>query len=48
MLLFGFVCVPTAALDYAPPVHKKRLKAVLDKIGDLLDDLEEKLEWIAS
>jgi hypothetical protein len=36
------------SLGYAPPADRKRLNAVVDKIFDLLDDLEEKLEWIAS
>jgi hypothetical protein len=36
------------SLAYVPPAHRKQLNAALDKIDDLLDDLEEKLEWIAS
>ena len=28
-----------ASLAYAPPAHRKRLNAVLNKIGDLLADL---------
>jgi len=35
-------------LAFAPPAHTKRLKTVLGRIADLLDDLEKKLEWIAS
>jgi len=35
-------------LAFAPPAHTKRLKTVLGRIADLVDDLEEKLEWIAS
>ena len=36
------------SLDFPTPSDRKRLNAVVDKIFDLLDDLEEKLEWIAS
>ena len=36
------------SLAYAPHADRKRLSAVLDKIDDILDDLEENLEWIAS
>jgi hypothetical protein len=36
------------SLAYVPPNHRKRLRTVLGRIADLLDDMEEKLEWIAS
>jgi len=36
------------SLAFAPPAHTKRLRTVLGRIADLLDDMEEKLEWIAS
>jgi hypothetical protein len=32
----------STSVDYAPPADRKRLSAVLDKIDDLLDALEEK------
>ena len=36
------------SLAFAPPAHTKRLRTVLGRIADLLDDMEEKPDWMAS